>query len=99
MPIYVFRDTNTDEEFEVMLKISEREKFINDFPNFIPVLTAPNIVSGVGGVKNDAGWNEVLQKVGEQNPDSNLARSINPRSSKQVKVQNVVDKWKKRNNL
>jgi len=53
----------------------------------------------VGGVKNDAGWNEVLQKVGEQNPDSNLARSINPRSSKQVKVQNVVDKWKKRNNL
>ena len=99
MPTYVFKDTNTDEVFEVVLKISEREQFMKDFPHFIPVVTAPAIVSGVGGVRNDAGWNEVLNKVSEQNPDSNLARSVKPRSAKEVKVQNVVDKWKKRNNL
>ena len=32
MPIYEFVDTETGEEFELFLKISEREEFLKDNP-------------------------------------------------------------------
>ena len=33
MPLYDFIDTETGEEFELMLKIAEREEFLKDNPN------------------------------------------------------------------
>ena len=54
------------------------------------------IVGGVDGLRKvDDGFNEVLQKIGEQNPQSNFGRSINSaKSGKQGQVNKAVDRWK-----
>ncbi len=47
MPTYNFINTETGEEFESFMRISEREEFLNANPHIQPVMTAPAIVSGV----------------------------------------------------
>ena len=96
MPLYDFVDTETGEEFELMLKLSEREEFLKDNPNIKQKVGAPMIVGGVDGLRKvDDGFNEVLQKIGEQNPQSNFGRSINSaKSGKQGQVNKAVDRWK-----
>lgn len=39
MPIYTFRNKNTDEEFDEMLKISELDVFMNAHPHYERVFT------------------------------------------------------------
>jgi hypothetical protein len=96
MPLYDFIDTETGEEFELMLKIAEREEFLKDNPNVKQKVGAPMIVGGVDGLRKvDDGFNEVLQKIGEQNPQSNFGREMNSaKSGKQGQVNKAVDKWK-----
>jgi hypothetical protein len=48
MPTYNFIDTETDEEFEVVMKIAEREEFLKENPQVQPIITAPALISGVG---------------------------------------------------
>ena len=73
MPLYEFIDTDTGEQFELLLKISEREEFLEANPNVKGVMSAPMIVSGVDGLrKPDEGFQEVLAKIGEQNPQTCL---------------------------
>ena len=63
MPLYDFVDTETGEEFELMLKLSEREEFLKDNPNIKQKVGAPMIVGGVDGLRKvDDGFKEVLQK-------------------------------------
>ena len=97
MPLYDFQDTETGEEFELQLKLSEREEFLKANPNVKQLLSAPRIVSGVDGLRKvDDGFKEVLSKVAEQNPQSNFGREINSaKSGKQGQVNKAVDKWKK----
>ena len=96
MPLYDFVDTKTGEQFEMLLKLAEREKFLTDNPHIKQKLSAPMIVGGVDGLRKvDDGFNEVLQKIGEQNPQSNFGRSMNSaKSGKQGQVNKAVDKWK-----
>ena len=96
MPLYEFVDTDTGEAFEVMLKIAEKEEFLKANPNLKQKVGAPMIVGGVDGLRKvDDGFNEVLQKIGEQNPQSNFGRSINSaKSGKQGQVNKAVDRWK-----
>ena len=51
MPIYEFVDTETGEEFELFLKISEREEFLKDNPTVKGKMSAPMIVGGVDGLR------------------------------------------------
>jgi hypothetical protein len=44
MPTYNFLDTDSGEEFEKFMRISEREEFLEANPKIQPVLTAPAIV-------------------------------------------------------
>lgn len=96
MPLYDFVDTDTGEVFELMLKISEKDEFLKANPNLKQKVGAPMIVGGVDGLRKvDDGFNEVLQKIGEQNPQSNFGRSMNSaKSGKQGQVNKAVDKWK-----
>ena len=67
MPTYTFIDEDTNEEFDLQLKIAEKEDFLKANKNLKQVIGAPNIVSGVDGLRRpDEGFNEVLQKIGEQ---------------------------------
>ena len=96
MPIYEFVDTETGEEFELFLKISEREEFLKDNPTIKGKMSAPMIVGGVDGLRKvDDGFKEVLQKIGEQNPQSNFGREINSaKTGKQGQINKAVQKWK-----
>lgn len=96
MPLYEFEDTDTGEKFEIMLKISEREDFLKANPNVKSVMSAPMIVGGVDGLRKvDDGFNEVLQKIGEQNPQTPFGREvIKSTTAKQGAVNRAVDKWK-----
>jgi hypothetical protein len=66
MPLYVFKDVNTDEVFEKTMKIAERDEYLKDNPNIVGVISAPKIVGGVGtNLKVDDGFREVVSKVKE----------------------------------
>ena len=71
MPTYNFRDTETDEEFEITMKIAELDQYKIDNPTHQQFLTrAPSIGDSVrlGRTKIDNGFREVLHKVAEKTP-------------------------------
>lgn len=79
MPTYTFLDKNTGEYFEKILRISEREKFLIDNPHVeTAFLEAPNIGDPVRlGVRTvDSGFKEVLSKIHNSTPKSNLADKL-----------------------
>ena len=76
MPLYTFRDINTGEQFDEMMSMSAREQYLKDNPNITQEIVKLNMVSGVGGIKNDAGWKENLSRIAEAHPNSTLALSL-----------------------
>ncbi len=65
MPTYEFLNTKTGEEFEVLMKISEREEYLKNNPHIQTVLTAPALVSGVSTSNSRTGvaFEEVIGNV------------------------------------
>ena len=96
MPIYVFKNNKTGETYEEFLSMSEREKYLKNNPEVTQVPTVPNIVAGVGGIRNDDGFKEVLSKISEAHPTSALAHSHTRKTGKQVKTQQAIKKHRKR---
>lgn len=93
MPTYSFVNTETGEEFESFMKISERTDYLKQNPHIQPVVSAPAIIGGVGSYqKNSSGFNEVLSRVAEAHPASPLAEKVGGRSIKDVKTREVVKK-------
>ena len=93
MPTYDFLNTETGEQFEAFMKISEREEYLKSNLHIKPLLTAPAIVSGVGGSNSDGklgGFKEVLQKVGEKYPTSPVGEKHHRKSIKEAKTARVV---------
>jgi predicted nucleic acid-binding Zn ribbon protein len=78
MPTYNFRDTNTGEEFERSMRISDLDQFKIDNPHLQQYLTgAPGLnFRGVGTkAVTDSGFKEVLQKIHSRAPASDLTNS------------------------
>ena len=99
MPTYSVRDNDTGEWEEVFMTYSALQEYLSENPSKESVITsAPSIIGGTGmsGFKTDSGFNEVLQKIGEKHPDSNLGERYNKKSIKDVKTQAVVEKHRKR---
>jgi len=97
MPTYSFIDTDTGEEFDALMKISEREEYLKNNPNIQPLLTAAAIVGGVSiKDKVPAGFKEVLAKVAENHKGSAVAKDHGKRSIKEVKTKRVVDSLHKK---
>lgn len=95
--IYTFKNVDTGEVFELNLRVSEYDEYLAVNPNIIRYHEpggSLNIIGGVGGIKNDAGWKEVLSKVAEKHPNSELGKKTLSRTSKQVKIDNVVNKYR-----
>ena len=66
MPTYNFRDIETGEVTEVMMRISELDEFKQKNPHLQQFLTgAPALSSdgGGGGLKIDSGFNDVLKRI------------------------------------
>ena len=97
MPTYNFIDTETNEEFEVVMKIAEREEFLKENPQVQPILTAPALISGTSSYqKVPEGFKEVLSKVGEAHPDSKIGREYGNKTNAQVKARDIVEKYRKK---
>lgn len=93
MPTYQFLDTETNEEFEVLMKISEREEYLKNNPHIQPIISAPALVTGVStSNKIPDGFKEVLSKVAEKHPTSKVAEKYGRKSIKQVKTEQIVKK-------
>ena len=56
-----------------------------------------NIISGTGTLdgKTSSGWKDVLGKISEAHPRSDLAKQYGKRSTKDIKVQSTLEKHKK----
>ena len=78
MPTYEFRNKETGEITEAFMKISERDQYLKDNPHLESIMTqAPAMGDPVrlGVTKKDTGFKEVLQKIHEKTPGSQLNRN------------------------
>jgi hypothetical protein len=78
MPTYIFRNKETDERFEKTMKISEFDLFREENPHLETVIQAvafgdPTKLTTTR--KFDSGFKEVLQKIHERAPGSELNKT------------------------
>lgn len=95
MPTYSFINTKTGEEFDMFMSYSARESFLSENSNVQSVVTAAAIVSGVSTstqYRVPDGFKEVLSKVAEAHPTSQVADKHGKKSIKQVKTDQIVKK-------
>jgi predicted nucleic acid-binding Zn ribbon protein len=93
MPLYSFLDNQTGEQFDAIMKISEREDYLSQNPHIQPVVTAAGIVSGVSLTgKVPDGFKEVLSKVAENHKTSAVAEKHGKKSIKQIKTEQLIKK-------
>ena len=98
MPTYEFQNTETGEVETHRMSYKDLDEFSENNPHLKKVISAPNIVSKVGsrtGLGGTGGFNEVLSKVADAHPRSDLAKSIKRRSAKEVKTDAIIDKHAK----
>ena len=100
MPKYLFVNCDTRELEEHTFRISEYDQFKENNPHLERYIDAAPMFSynGTGDFgtrKPDDSWKEVLQKIGEQNKGSALDREVNKRSSKDVKIDQIIEKHAK----
>jgi hypothetical protein len=95
MAKYTFLNTLSNNVEEHIVRISDYDSFIKDNPHlqryFDPSDTL-NIIGGVGGIKTDSGFKEVISKVAEAHPSSQLANKTVTRTAAQVKTDQVKKK-------
>ena len=78
MPTYSFRNKETGDIFDQVMRISEREEFLKNNPQLETVITGAPAFTGdhISAVKKyDSGFKEVLQRVHEKTPGSQLDKS------------------------
>lgn len=100
MPTYKFYNTETGEQFEDFLSNSKRVELLQRNPHITQMPSQFAITSMVGSIdsKTDNTWKEVLSKVSEAYPDSEVGRRYGKRSIKDIKTREIikshVQKWK-----
>jgi hypothetical protein len=78
MPTYSFRDKTTGEVFDKSMRMAEREEYLDQNPNLETIITGAPAFTGdhISAVKkHDTGFKEVLQRIHEKTPGSQLNKS------------------------
>jgi hypothetical protein len=78
MPTYSFRDKTTGEVFDKSMRMAEREGYLDQNPNLESIITGAPAFTGdhISAVKKyDTGFKEVLQRIHEKTPGSQLNKS------------------------
>jgi hypothetical protein len=76
MPTYDFRNKDTSEVFEKIMKIAEKEQFLLDNPHIEQaIITAPAFAGDHITIKKDTGFKEVLQRIHSLTPGSQLDKT------------------------
>jgi hypothetical protein len=94
MPTYRFYNKRTKKEYTDLMSISEMEEFIKKKHIKILPPTQLNIVSSVGHIdsKTDSGWKDVLSKITDAHPSSELANQYGKKSVKDTQVDRIIHK-------
>ena len=94
MPTYRFYNSKTKKEYTDLMSISEMEEFIKKKHIKLLPPTQLNIVSSTGTIdgKADSGWKEVMSKISEAHPKSNLADRYGKKSVKDTQIDSVIKK-------
>lgn len=96
MPTYTFIDRKTEEIFDVVMSINDYHYYKIENPDHERYFDqAPTLISGTG-LKTDDGFKEVLSKISEAHPSSDLADQHLKKSVKQVKTERVIKEWRKK---
>lgn len=98
MPLYDFQDLKTGEVFEEYMTWEDKQDFLKDNPQFIQAFTKINIVAGVSGIthKNDDGFKELMTRISDANPDSEVAKKYGDKGVKESKTRDAINKWRKK---
>ena len=76
MPTYSFRNTETGEMHVEIMRIAAREQYLLDNPHLESIITsAPAFAGDHITIKKDTGFKEVLQKIHERTPGSQLDKT------------------------
>ena len=96
MPIYEFRDKETGEVWEEFLSMSAKDEYLAENPHAELVIGAPALVSGISGVthKNDGGFKDLLNRIGNANPTSPLGQQYGDKGIKATKTREAINKAK-----
>ena len=94
MPTYRFYNSKTKKEYTDLMSISEMEEFIKKKHIKLLPPTQLNIVSSTGTIdgKTDSGWKEVMSKISEAHPKSELAQRYGKKSVKDTQIERVIKK-------
>ena len=94
MPTYRFYNSKTKKEYTDLMSISEMEEFIKKKHIKLLPPTQLNIVSSTGTIdgKTDGGWKEVMSKISEAHPKSELAKRYGKKSVKDTQIERVIKK-------
>ena len=95
MPRYDFKNMKTGEVKEYSMSWKDLDQFKKENPDLQQQILPPNFITRRDGdvlKKAGAGWNEVLQKVGEAHPGSEVAKKNIRRTAKQIATANVAKK-------
>ena len=94
MPIYGLYDSESEKEFDVFMSYSSLEAYLSENPHIIKVPCAPAIVSGVGGIKTDDGFKEMIGKIAKANPYTPLGQKEGSKGVTETKLRNAVNRVK-----
>lgn len=76
MPHYTFLNKETNEEFNEIMTLTEREEFLKTNPHIEQLIfkTAPVLHSGrgLGLRKVDDGFRDVMKNISKRNPRNNM---------------------------
>lgn len=104
MATYTFRNRKTGKTKEYQISIKDYDQFKADHPELERIIEAPALAFHARGMKTvteqaaakDPGWKEVLAKIGQQNPHSELNSNFTRNKSiKKLKTEAVVEKHAK----
>lgn len=98
MPTFNFLDTETNEVFEDFLTNSRKQDLLEKNPHIKQLPNTFGIVTITGSLdsKTDNTWKEVLSKISEAHPESELANRYGDKSSKQIKTKEILNKYRSR---
>jgi hypothetical protein len=79
MPTYSFRNRETGEVFDEIMRIAAKEQYLIDNPQLESIITSAPALGDptklTSSRKFDSGFKEVLQKIHERSPGSELNKT------------------------
>ena len=96
MPNYDFINKETGDITEYTMSYKDLDEFKRNNPHLSQLIHAPKIVGGHGDrVKTDDGFKEVLSKVGDAHPGSNVHAEHGTKDIKREKSVKTIQKHAK----